>query len=298
MSIFAPIVAGNNARTNINVISSTNATESLEEMFQISQNLINSNRQVFGNYRLVKKEYITLNNINGIKIISTWRTNGIEIVGFQYILEKADTRYTITLTIRLSVDKREADIAESIIESFNSEPFDNPVQRSTSSATSSSNSSTPQQTLTTYTNQSRRFSIDYPRGWSVNPNAQAVGVQGVAFIAPENGFNFRTNFNVITSNRTESLDRLYQISQQQMTNNSNVFVNYRLEGKENVFINGISGIKYTASYRLGNYTVKGVQYILKKSDNTVYTITFTIRDTSYQSERNLVENIIQSFKSL
>ena len=298
VSIFAPIVAGNNARTNINVVSSINATESIEEIFQISQSLINSNSQIFGNYRLVKKEDIILNNIKGIKIISTWRTNGVEIVGFQYILKKTDnTCYTITLTIRLSVDKREADIAESIIDSFNSEPYDNSVQRSTLSDTSSSNSSTTQQTLTTYTNQSRRFSIDYPRGWSVNANAQAAGVQGVAFLAPENWNNFRSNFNVITSNRTESVDRLVQITQQQISN-SNVFAGYKLDTKEYVTINGINGIKIIASYRLSGYAVKGIQYTLKKMDNTTYIISFTVGEPSYQRDRNLVEDIIKSFKSL
>ena len=186
------------------------------------------------------------------------------------------------------------------------DPFDNPVQvesqRNISSNNSSTaiaqrstpinNSSTTQQTLITYTNQSKRFSIDYPRGWNVNENAQ-----GVVFLAPENGLNFRTNFNVITSNRTETLDKLVQMSQQQIAN-SNAFVGYRLETKENRYINGMNGIKIIASYKLGGYAVKGIQYTLKKADNTVYTISFTVGEQSYQRDKNLIEDIIKSFKSL
>jgi len=145
----------------------------------------------------------------------------------------------------------------------------------------------------TYTNRQKGFSIDYPKGWEIN---EVSSMQAVAFLAPENEANFRTNFNVITSNRTETLDRLFQIAQQQITN-SNVFAGYKLDDKEYVSINGINGIKIVASYKLSGYAVKGVQYILKKADNTVYTITFTVGEPSYQNDKYLVENIIQSFKS-
>ena len=118
----------------------------------------------------------------------------------------------------------------------------------------------------------------------------------VAILAPENGANFRTNFNVIVSKRSETLDELFQMTQRQVTS-SNVFVGYRLDNKEYVSINGIRGVKISASYRLNGYAVKDIQYILKKADNTVYTITFTVSDLSYQNDKYLVENIIQSFKA-
>jgi len=184
------------------------------------------------------------------------------------------------------------------------DPFDNPVSSSTPSTTKSTNASTQtRQTnntsavpnVVTYTNRQRGFSIDYPKGWEI-VERQMQNIQGVAFLAPEVGANFRTNFNVIVSNRTESAEALFQMTQ---TQNKKNFVGYQLNEKKNVSINGISGIKHVASYKLDVYPVKGIQYTLKKSDNTVYVITFTVGDQFYQKEKNLIENIIiQSFKTL
>jgi len=148
--------------------------------------------------------------------------------------------------------------------------------------------------LNTYINRPKGFSIDFPKGWEVNENVKQYAE--VVILAPENGSTFRSNFNIIVSHRSESLDRLFQLSQQQITN-SNAFAGYKLNEKEYVSINGIGGIKTIASYRLSGYAVKGIQYILKKSDNTVFTISFTIGEFSYLNEKNLVENIIQSFKT-
>jgi len=148
--------------------------------------------------------------------------------------------------------------------------------------------------VVTYTNRQRRFSIDYPQGWEKQEN-QVQNIQFISFLAPEDVTNFRTNFNVIVSNRTESVDVLFQMTQRQ---NSSRLVGYILNEKEYVSINGTRGIKQIASYRLNGHAVKGIQYILKKADNTVYTITFTVGERFYQRDKNLIESIIQSFKPL
>jgi hypothetical protein len=106
-------------RTSINIISSTNATESIETVFQSEQNFNNNNRQIFNNYRLVKKEDVAINNTNGIQIIATWSINGVKIIGVQRILKsKNNTQYTITLTISASAEDREVRLSDDIIESF------------------------------------------------------------------------------------------------------------------------------------------------------------------------------------
>ena len=117
LAIFGNTFSG--LRTNINIISSTNATESLETVFQTEQNVINNNRQIFNNYRLVKKEDVTINNTNGIQVIATWSTNGVKIIGVQRILKsRNNTQYTITLTISESAGDREVKLVDDIIESF------------------------------------------------------------------------------------------------------------------------------------------------------------------------------------
>ena len=160
------------------------------------------------------------------------------------------------------------------------------------STSQSNNSNSTVSVSLTYTNNQKKFTINYPKEWEVMNNAQAI-----VFLAPVNGNNFRNNFNVFVSNNTLTLDKMFQTTQQQIAN-SNAFVGYKLNEKEYVSISGINGIKTVSSYRLNGYAVRGIQYILKKTDNTVYTISFTVGESSYNSDRSLVENIIQSFKSL
>jgi len=142
------------------------------------------------------------------------------------------------------------------------------------------------------------FSISYPSNWEVRENPQEK--VRVLILAPiQSGSNFRTNLNVISSiNSSESLERLFQIQQNVYNSNKQIFNDYKLERKEDVVINNIHGIKITASYGLQGVKVRGIQYILKKADNTQYTITFTIGLSSYERDIKIVENIIQSFKSL
>jgi len=169
-----------------------------------------------------------------------------------------------------------------------------PQNAQTQTPANSADNAIPLPNGVTYTNRQKRFSIDYPNGWEKQEN-QYQNVQFVAFLEPENGDKFRTNFNVIVSNRSESAERLFEMTQQQ---NRRQFPGYRLNEKEVVAINGTNGIKQVASYDLNGYAVKGIQYILKRSDNTLYSITFTVWEPHYDKDKNLLDSIIQSFKPL
>ena len=176
------------------------------------------------------------------------------------------------------------------------DPFDN--ASSISSIRNNSNSMQDGTKRYVYNGSIGAFSMSYPLGWEVKENPQER--VRVLISAPiSSGSNFRTNVNVISSKNYDSLEKLFQIHQQAYNNNRNIFVGYQLESKENVTINGISGTKVTSSYGLnGVVKVKGIQYILKKADNTMYTITFTIGLSSYEKDIIVVESIIKSFKSL
>ena len=150
-----------------------------------------------------------------------------------------------------------------------------------------------QQPMTTYTNNSKGFSVSYPTEWEATEN-QMQNVQIFTFLAPEDRMNFRTNFNVTVSNRREDLVTLFEMTQRQMQSQ---FAVYNLEEMDYVSINGIRGIKGTAAYSINGYPVKGIQYIIKRADNTVYTISFTVGQQFYARDNDLIENIIQSFKT-
>ena len=144
----------------------------------------------------------------------------------------------------------------------------------------------------TYSGQGA-FSISYPSNWEVvrNPYEEVR----VSILAPITGnSSFRTNVNVVSSKKSSSLESIFQVEQDVISKNRQIFNNYQLISKEEVTINGISGLKVTATWSISGVKVKGIQYILKKADNTTYTITFTIGQPIYERE---VESIIQSFRT-
>ena len=139
------------------------------------------------------------------------------------------------------------------------------------------------------------FSISYPANWEITENPYEMVKESI--LAPlTDGNNFRTNLNVVSSKKSDSVEKIFQVEQDVISRNRQIFNNYKLISKEEVSINGIRGLKVTATWSNSGVNVKGIQYILKKVDNTTYTITFTIIGQSIY-ERD-VENIIQSFKAL
>ena len=222
-----------------------------------------------------------------------------------FIKGKANISYNGKLTSKVNLHWREQIVATRLKNAFEHlqdisgkgksapDPFDDkPSTQSSISRIESQNTK-----AFTYRGSIGAFSISYPIGWEVKENPQER-VRVLISAPTSSGSNFRTNVNVISSKNYDSLEKLFQIHQQAYNNNRNIFVGYQLESKENVTINGISGTKVTSSYGLNNVKVKGIQYILKKADNTMYTITFTIGLSYYERDMRFVENIIQSFKSL
>ena len=146
----------------------------------------------------------------------------------------------------------------------------------------------------TYRGSVGAFSFSYPSDWEIAKNPYEMVKASI--VAPVRGNNsFRTNVNVVSSKKSDSLESIFQVEKDVISRNRQIFNNYQLISKEEVIINGIRGLKVAATWSNSGVKVKGIQYILKKIDNTTYTITFTIGQSSYERE---VENIIQSFKAL
>ena len=139
------------------------------------------------------------------------------------------------------------------------------------------------------------FSISYPANWEIGDNLNEM--IKVSFLAPIMNDNFRNNVNVISSKKTSSLEEIFQTEQNVIRNNKQIFNDYKLVGKENVTINGINGLKITANWGISGIKIVGIQYILKKADNTTYTITFTIAQSTYERDKKIIDIMIQSFKS-
>ena len=178
------------------------------------------------------------------------------------------------------------------------DPFDDVASSSTIASTSNPNqknndmAKSPSFKTFTYRGQGA-FSISYPANWEITETPYEM--VKVSILAPlTDGNNFRTNVNVVSSKKSDSVEKIFQVEQDVISRNRQIFNNYKLISKEEVSINGIRGLKVTATWSNSGVNVKGIQYILKKADNTTYTITFTIIHAIYERE---VENIIQSFRT-
>jgi hypothetical protein len=137
------------------------------------------------------------------------------------------------------------------------------------------------------------FSINYPQDWEImdNPNSMVC----VFVRAPDrNNSESKANFNIIVSNDTTSLEIKFYRAQKQV---KGFMPEYSLLEKTDISIDGIRGIKALSKSKMQDTNIKTLTYQLKKSDNTIYTVTFTVQSAHYDEYITIFEQIIQSFKT-
>lgn len=146
---------------------------------------------------------------------------------------------------------------------------------------------------------SKSFSINYPSDWEiVQQNVKAtknttIAVQIMQKVLNEN--YFRPNVNVIISNRKdkERTSTLAYVSYKQV---NDVGFADRLEGIYPCSIGGCDGsvVEYIAN--VDDYKLHVYQYIVKKTDNTVITITMTLDYKKGIEQIAVAQEIINSIK--
>lgn len=209
------------------------------------------------------------------------------------VFEYPNNRYSITFTNNLNFILVWTAIG-------NRGALDSPARSAIQSFSSTVNTpATTQQNFLTYRNQARRFTINYPANWRRLGRQEIIrelgGNEEVMFKAPNFPMNF--NVNVSQQNRRFTTNELFQLSIQFHESNRNTFVGYRVSNTEAVVVNGLRGAKITASYRMRGVSIVQVQYAFQKPNNTLYVITFTVGSAYYDRNRDLIENIIQSFRT-
>jgi len=143
------------------------------------------------------------------------------------------------------------------------------------------------------------FSLNYPSSWQiVQDDNQATANTAIAVQIMEkqsNNIDFRPNVNVIVSSKkwTESTSYLAKQSSQ---NNRQIVSTYRQIGIYDKQIGNCKGslLEYTIS--INGYTLHGRQYIVKKSDNTTFTITATTDERKDKNQMKLVNAILNSIE--
>ena len=134
------------------------------------------------------------------------------------------------------------------------------------------------------------LSIKYPKNYEIvaQPNQKVIA----AFISPEDGDTFRSNFNIVVSNTSKSIDdaALFSIRDMQL-----YFDDFEIVSKGYSTINNTNYYLIIANYTLANYSVKAIQYATKKN-GILYIITFTVAQDEYYKEKTTINSIINSFK--
>jgi hypothetical protein len=147
----------------------------------------------------------------------------------------------------------------------------------------------------TYTKRgSGAFSINYPHDWEIMENPNSVVCVFVRAPGKNNGES-KANFNIIVSNDKASLDTKFEAAQKQC---EQFMPEYSLLKKDYINIDGMQGIKALAKSKMQGVNIRTLIYQLKKSDDTVYTVTFTVQSANYDEYVTIFEQIIQSFKTI
>lgn len=142
------------------------------------------------------------------------------------------------------------------------------------------------------------FSLYYPKSWSiVQENAKAnahitIAIQVMAQNVKD--YEFAPNVNVIVSQdkHSESTDVLARISFKQL---KDAGIPCKLIGITPCNLNGCRGsvVEYTA--KIQGFTLRILQYIVKKSNNKTFTVTATIDNAKLSTQKNTAQKIVNTF---
>lgn len=134
------------------------------------------------------------------------------------------------------------------------------------------------------------FSIAYPKGWELieNPENNVSAIM----MEEEQGNKFRNSLNIIVSNNARNLDAaLTDRSEYEM---KEVFPDYTVLSKSITKLTDRNCLELLTSCTMYGYPVMQNQYIFKKGDNIMYTLTFTISKGEYMQKSNMIKEIINS----
>ena len=142
------------------------------------------------------------------------------------------------------------------------------------------------------------FSIKFPTSWQVikddNKVTNGTSISVQIMEKESNDYDFRPNINIIVSGkkRLESAETLADIT---ISQNRQAISCYQLLCKDNnITLSHCQGCRIEQQFRIQNYKLRNIQYIIKNLDNTVYTITATMDASKYSTQVHILKQIINS----
>ena len=144
------------------------------------------------------------------------------------------------------------------------------------------------------------FSIKYPTTWQiVQDDNQVTGNTTVSVQIMEklkNDHDFRPNINIIVSKKKWSEPTSY-LAQNTIAQNKQIMDSYHLlEQNDDIYINNCQGSVIDYTFNIQGYKLHGIQYIVKKKDNTTFIITETTDAARHSKQKVIANTMINSLK--
>lgn len=144
------------------------------------------------------------------------------------------------------------------------------------------------------------FSIKYPTTWQiVQDDNQVTGNTTVSVQIMEklkNDHDFRPNINIIVSKKKWSEPTSY-LAQNTIAQNKQIMDSYHLlEQNDDIYINNCQGSVIDYTFNIQGYKLHGIQYIVKKKDNTTFIITATTDAARHSKQKVIANTMINSLK--
>lgn len=149
-----------------------------------------------------------------------------------------------------------------------------------------------------YSNEN--FSIKYPATWQiVQDDSQVTNNTSISVQIMEkqkNDNDFRPNINIIVSKKKWSEPTSY-LAKNTISQNKQIMNSYQLlEQSDNISISNCQGSLIDYTFNIQGYKLHGIQYILKKKDNTTFIITVTTDAAKHSKQKVISDALINSLK--
>lgn len=141
------------------------------------------------------------------------------------------------------------------------------------------------------------FSLKYPTSWQIiNEDNQVTNQTNISVQIIEkqkNNYDFSPNINIIVSSNKWKEPTSY-LAKQTIFQNRKLLNSYHLiEQKNDIVLSNCKGSSIEYTFNMQGYILYGIQYIVKKHDNTTFIITLTV-DNKKIKQNDIINSIINS----
>jgi hypothetical protein len=230
--------------------------------------------------------------LNAYKTVIVGELMGRKIKNVSYsFLTTQGTFYNIKFGNDTQLIEKNSLLISRILSSFKLNSPDKPAAQSKSTTQKNSPTIALDKTF-----GNKYFTVNYPSNWEiVNEDANTVRDIDISVQVMQkrtNDTDFLPNVNIIKSpqKRTEPALELARITLNQLMQ----VISIEDVTSDAVEVSGCKGVIVTYKAELQGFPLEWYQYIVKKTDNTTYTITCTINQTKRSTQKPIVDAIVKS----